>query len=172
MLFTNRASLRKWDYHFVNHKSQELVDYCENFVIILKNQYKGLTLKIFQANNEIRAYGKVITQLRKYSIWNDLSAPYIPAQNGGAERSGGVILARARAIRGKLPYKLHTECLRAAVFLDTRTPKVGLDWKTPQEEFFRLLKEKGYIGRSNRYLDLSFLRVYGYLAYICRTNIP
>ena len=64
------------------------------------------------------------------------SAPNTQDQNGGAERSGGVIKEKARAMRGKLPTNLWREIVKAAVYLDARTPKQRLGWKTPYETFY------------------------------------
>jgi len=57
-------------------------------------------------------------------------------QNGGAERSGGVIKEKARAMRGNLPTALWCEITRAAVYLYNRTPRYQNRWKTPYELYY------------------------------------
>lgn len=59
---------------------------------------------------------------RKKSRWSP-SAPDTQAQNGGAERSRGVIKENARAMRldANLPWELWPEITRAAVYLYNRT---------------------------------------------------
>ncbi|KAL8376599.1 hypothetical protein RB595_007616 [Gaeumannomyces hyphopodioides] len=53
------------------------------------------------------------------------SAPYTQSQNGAAERSGGMIKEKARAMKAgaKLPSFLWVEIYRTAVYLYNRTPK-------------------------------------------------
>ena len=83
----------------------------------------------------------------------EASAPYTQAQNGGAERSGGVIKDKARAMIGKLPEELWPEIYRSAVYLWNRTPRYMYEWKSPYEMFF------------NNKPTLNHLKVYGCKAF-------
>ena len=61
-------------------------------------------------------------------------------RTGSAERPGGVIILRARAMRvhARLPEDLWPEIMPAAAYVLNRTPNRQLDWKTPLEELRRL----------------------------------
>jgi hypothetical protein len=85
-----------------------------------------------------------------------------PAQNGAAERSGGVIVLRARCLRiaAHLPANLWPEIVQAAMYLNNRTPKHQLSWKTLYKA---LIQSKP---------NLSYLHVYGYRAYPLNKHIP
>ena len=65
------------------------------------------------------------------------SPPDTQDQNGGAERSGGVIKEKIRAMRGKLPTALWREVVQAAVYLYNRTPRYNNKWKSPYEALFK-----------------------------------
>ncbi|ERF70711.1 hypothetical protein EPUS_09493 [Endocarpon pusillum Z07020] len=105
-----------------------------------------------------KAYAEVT---KKYKITIERSAPYTAAQNGNTERAGGVLILRARALRieAKLPDELWPEAFKTAGYLNNRTPKRGLRWKTPLEA---ILKKR---------LQLSHLYPYGCRAYPLRKNI-
>ena len=72
------------------------------------------------------------------------STPYTQSQNGGAERSGGVVKEKARAMTqgAHLPSDLWREVTRAAVYLLNRTPRYQYYWK--------ILYERLHLFVSNR----------------------
>ena len=69
------------------------------------------------------------------------SAPYTQAQNGPAERSGGVIIQKARCMRvhAGLPEELWPEPVQTAAYVTNRTPSRQLNWKTPLEMLQKLI---------------------------------
>jgi hypothetical protein len=75
---------------------------------------------------------------------------------------GGMIVLRARCLRiaACLPANLWPEIIQAAVYLNNRTPKRQLSWKTPYEA---LTQSKP---------NLSHLRIYGCRAYPLNKHIP
>lgn len=64
------------------------------------------------------------------------SAPDTPAQNGHAERKGGVLDMKAQALRieADIPGHLRNEAIRTAGYITNRTPMRKHDWKTPFEK--------------------------------------
>jgi len=68
-------------------------------------------------------------------------APNTPAQNGGAERSGGVIAEKIRVMRAgaKLPAVLWPEISKAVVYLYNRIPRYGYNWRTSYDRFHTYL---------------------------------
>ena len=101
------------------------------------------------------------------SIKVEPSAPNTPAQNGGAERSGGVIAEKIRAMRAgaNLPAELWPEIAKAAVYLDNRTPKYGLNWKTPYDRFHTYVAHQDGFVLEDRKPHQAHLRAYGCKAF-------
>jgi hypothetical protein len=66
-------------------------------------------------------------------IPKEQSVAYTPEQNGPAERSGGVITVRARAMRieARLLEDLWPEAMKASVYIINRSPTRTLDGMTP-----------------------------------------
>ncbi|KAJ5666537.1 uncharacterized protein N7477_008985 [Penicillium maclennaniae] len=111
-------------------------------------------------------------RLRTQGIEVITSPPYQPEQNPFSERSGAVIISRARAmiIQASLPEYLWPEAVQAAVYVLNQTPNKQLGWKTPYQALFDSLDPKpGYMKPKP---DLSNLRVYGCKAFVRINNIP
>ena len=93
-------------------------------------------------DNEIFLKRKaVLTWLQSQFIKVEPSPPYTKEQDGAAERSGGVIKDKGRAMRqaAKLPDALWPEVDRAAVYLHNRTPRYQYYWKSPYDLFHTFL---------------------------------
>ena len=99
--------------------------------------------------------------LDSHGITYEPSAPDIPAQNGHAERKGGVLTIKARALRieGGLPQYIWNELYRTAGYIMNRTPMRKHNWKIP---FELVTKQKP---------DLSHLRLIGCKAYTLNKDI-
>ena len=71
----------------------------------------------------------------EHGIICNTSAARTPEQNGAAERSGGVIIIKARAmgLDASLPTNLWPETVRCAGYIANRTPINQLGWKSPFE---------------------------------------
>jgi hypothetical protein len=99
----------------------------------------NITVKAIEAANEIT---KVMLEVFKWcvplSIKTEPSATDTQAQNGGVERSRGIIKEKVRAVRldANLPWHLWLEITRAAVYLYNRTPNFTNGGKSPYERFF------------------------------------
>ena len=65
-------------------------------------------ISFFYTNREISLGGKFDDLMAKHGIIIERSAPATQAQNGAAERSGGVIMTKARTMRiaARLPLNL------------------------------------------------------------------
>ena len=110
-----------------------------------------------------------------FDIWTidggilpEKTAPDTPDQNGPSERSGGVILAKARRLRidALLPEDLWPECIRTAVYLMNRSPTRILAWQTPIERLGQLL------GIGNPRPNLFQIKTYGCRAYARIIKVP
>jgi hypothetical protein len=100
------------------------------------------------------------------------SAPNTQSQNGGAERSGGVIKEKARAMRlgSKLPAFLWVEIVRSAVYLYNRTPKYIYNWMSPYERFFTFLSYRDGLVVKDRKPSQQHLKAYGCKAFAMTSN--
>lgn len=100
-------------------------------------------------------------------------APHTQEQNGGAERSGGVIKIKARTMRtaARLPADLlWVEIYKAAVYLHNRTPQKRLGWLSPYEVFHTYVAHRDGIPNPTRKPKMHHLRNYGCRAYAMTTN--
>ena len=140
---------------------------------ILKRQY-NLEPKVIEADNEIFTVKPgVCTHLESQHIKIDPSAPYTQAQNRGAERSGGVLKDKIRAMHAgaRLPTQLWPEISRAAVYLSNRTPRYNLKWKTPYDRFHTFLAQRdGNTVITDRKPLQGHLRVFGCKAFALTTE--
>ena len=136
----------------------------KDYVEYLERRH-GLQVKVIRSDNELFTR-KTHSWLQKKKIDCEPSAPRTPQQNGKAERSGGVIITRARSMRlsANLPHDLWKEIVNAAVYLYNRTPREKLGWKTPYEVFYT---HTAKLASSDevRKPQLAHLRVYGCRAY-------
>jgi Reverse transcriptase (RNA-dependent DNA polymerase) len=127
-------------------------------------------VKIIRSDNELFT-NKTCRWLNEKRIDCEPSAPRTPQQNGLAERSGGVIMARARAMRigAKLPHDLWKEIVNTAVYLYNRTPRENLEWKTPYEVFYTHAAKLTGVDEVRK-PQLAHLQAYGCRAYAMTEN--
>ncbi|KAI1003455.1 hypothetical protein K3495_g4750 [Podosphaera aphanis] len=87
---------------------------------------------------------------------------YTPEQNGAAERSGGILITKARAIglEASLPTNLWPETVSNAGCIADRTPIRQLGWKSPFEVV------------TNVKPSYSHLQVFGCRAYVLDKHVP
>ena len=105
----------------------------------VEKQY-SLQVKTVRSDNEL--FSKLVQkELLRRSVNINPSAPNTQDQNGGAERSGGAIIEKARIMRiaAKLPHSLWRHIVESACYLRNKTPVVRNDWKTPLEMMFNKL---------------------------------
>jgi hypothetical protein len=126
MILTNRAINCVWDYYFVTRKFADLIKIFNAFFNIMK-VHNFIKIKTVEYNNEIEKHSQVAEFLASKSIGIEPSAPNTQGQNGGAERSEGVLKNRKRAMRVKarLPYALWLKIGKTAVYLYNRTSDYG-----------------------------------------------
>ncbi|KAJ6130931.1 hypothetical protein N7523_001391 [Penicillium sp. IBT 18751x] len=147
--------------HLIQSSLQQMIDF-------VRNQF-GIRIKRIHLDGDRNIYED---RLQNQGIEVITSPPYQPEQNPFAERSGAVIISRARAmiIQASLPEYLWPEAVQAAAYMLNRTPNKQLGWKTPYQALFDSLDPKpGYMKPKP---DLSNLRVYGCKAFVRINNIP
>ena len=67
----------------------------QEFAALVQNQFKR-KIEIFHTDGERSLGNDFMNWIASEGIILETSAPYTPAQNGTAERSGGVIINRAQ----------------------------------------------------------------------------
>ncbi|KAF7566042.1 hypothetical protein PtrM4_054760 [Pyrenophora tritici-repentis] len=168
MLITCRRSRYTWDFYFKdNRPARSIIRLLGLFVQFMKKQF-NITVKVIETDNEIVTVKQEVEKwCTSLSIKLEPSAPDTQAQNGGAERSGGVIKEKARAIRldANLPWELWPETTRAAVYLYNRTPNYPNNWKTPYEIFFTRAAAINGIVTGPRKPNQAHLKAYGCKAF-------
>jgi hypothetical protein len=168
MLITDKFSGMQWDFYFTDHRTaKSIIKSLSIFILFLKNHY-NISVKTIEADNEITTVKPDVERwLATQGIIVEPSAPDTQAQNGGAERSGGVNKEKARAMRldANLSWELWPEVTRAAVYLYNRTPNYANNWKTPYEIFFTRVAFSNGIVTSLRKPNLAHLKAYGCKAF-------
>jgi hypothetical protein len=136
----------------------------KDYVEYLEDRH-GVTVKVVHSDNELFTK-RTRKWLAKKKIDCEVSAPRTQQQNGLGERSGGVIMTRARAMRigANLPHNLWKETVNAAAYLHNRTPRENLGWKTPYEVFYSHTAKLAGMDEV-RQPQLAHLRAYGCRAY-------
>ena len=168
MLITDRYSGHMWDFYFKdNRPARSIIKELDEFVLFAKVQF-NITVKVIESDNEIfTVKADVERWCTSKGIKIEPSAPDTQAQNGGAERSGGVIKEKARAMRldANLPWDLWPEITRAAVYLHNRTPNYKNQWRTPYEVFFTTVSLINGTVTQPKKPAIGHLRAYGSKAF-------
>jgi hypothetical protein len=146
-------SRKVWPY-FLKDKSEAFSTFKE-WKVMIKNQTKKKVKKLRTDNgmefcsNEFKAYCKSQGIVRHYTI------PYMPQQNGVAERWNKTIISKARCMLSNsgLNRRFWAEAASIACYLINRSPCITLGKKTPIEVW------------SGSPADYSQLRVFCYTAY-------
>jgi hypothetical protein len=166
MLVTDRWSGLVWDFYLTDRKGKTLVEAFDGLWIYLDTQYR-IRPAVIETDNEVMKHDGIISWAAEKGIRFEPSAPYTQAQNGGAERSGGVIKEKARAIResAKFPEFLWPEIVKAAVYLHNRTPTLINHWKSPYERFHTQIGTHAGGFAQARKPEGTHLKAYGCKAY-------
>jgi hypothetical protein len=101
-------------------------------------------------------------ELESAGIKVEVRSPDTPAQLGGAERAGAIIVIAARVLRihSGLPKALANELVCTAARLLNITPTKSIDWRTPQEMVTGVCP------------DLSRLRLVGSRGFVLNKHLP
>ena len=150
-------------YHWLwTHRTKgQATSYIDRMIKLAINQYQR-PIQYLHSDGE-KALGDVFQQLIKNNgiVW-EFTAPYTSDQNGLAERSGGVITTKARAmsIGASIPLFLWNEVISTAAYLLNRTPIRQRNWKTPFELLY------------NKPPSLAHIHIFGCRAYPLNNTMP
>jgi hypothetical protein len=120
----------------------------------------GLKVRIFHGDGEPTVQYFDEFKVEKGLIFKN-SPPHTQAQNGDAERSGGVIMGRGRNMQttANLPEVLWPEIYSAATYLLNRSPTRSLKWLMPIDFM------EQYLGNLVPKPTLNYLVPYDYRVY-------
>ena len=110
----------------------------QRFVKWVYRRY-GCEVKIIRLDGEMSMLKGFEDWAAGEGITIERSSPHTPAQNGVAERSGGMIIQKSRciAIGAQLPEDLWPETVKTSGYLLNRSPTKQLEWRTPLERLHR-----------------------------------
>jgi hypothetical protein len=105
-----------WNYYFVTRKFADLIRIFDAFFNIME-MHNFTKVKTVKYDNKIEKHSQIVEFFAFKSIRIEPLAPNTQDQNGGAERLGGVLKDKKRAMRVKarLPYALWPEIGKTAV---------------------------------------------------------
>lgn len=172
MLFTDRWSGYIWEFYLQNRTQKNLCIAFTSFLTYLERQYQ-VKPRTFECDNEIKLIKRAVAlMLEEQGISIEASAPDTQAQNGGAERSGGIIESKSRAMRqgAHLPEDLWREVYGAAIYLHNRMPKYTFNWKSPYDRLHTFFAHRDGIVVTDRKPQQGHLRVYGCKAFAMTTT--
>jgi hypothetical protein len=172
MILINRATGYVWNYYFVTRKFANLIKIFDAFFNIMK-VHNLIKIKTVKCDNEIEKHLQIAEFLISKSIRIEPSAPNTQGQNGGAERSRGVLKDKERAMRVKarLPHALWPEISKTAVYLYNRTPNYGdsdTRWESPYTRFRRavnLARDMPNTKETKKWPDQTHLMAFGCKTY-------
>ena len=159
--FLDDKTRMSWIYTHSQKAESILLDIFQEFEAFVRRQYDR-KIKIFRIDGETALGKRFDTWATREGIDFKTSTPYSPEQNGSAERSGGVIVAKSRCIRinASLPEEMWPEIVKASAYLLNRTLSKRLEWKSPLEDL------QISLDRTIIKPDIGHLKVYGCRAYV------
>jgi transposase InsO family protein len=149
--------------HFVyacGQRAGALLDVCRAFLSYVYTQWEA-RVKVIRMDNDASLSRAFRMMLQEHGIVLELTAPYTPAQNGVAERAGGVIIQAARTMRiaASLPANLWPEITEAACYILNRS-RPAANGKTAYEQVYGCQPHVGH------------LRAYGSKAFVLQKPAP
>src|SRR5450432_1868445 len=146
---------------YTHRKKSDALQFFEKAINLIETQYNR-KVRYIRLDGGSSLGNAFETLVIGKGIKLERTAPDTPAQNGGSERSGRVIVTKARTMRieANLPANMWPEVVKAAGYTANRTPVRRLSWKTP---FEAVLQHKP---------RFAHMHIYGCKAYPLDYNIP
>jgi hypothetical protein len=162
-----------WVYPLPGKAQDTVVGALQDFATMVHTQW-DLRICRIRRDNEKALGSQYDTWIKREGIQDEPTPVYTPAENGKAERSGGVVREKALAMQigANLPAELWHETWPAAAYLYNRSPRESNGWKSPIEVRNRWLRTAGKdVADIQDAPDLSNLWAYGCKAYPLREEI-
>jgi hypothetical protein len=173
LVIRDEYSGRIWAYTLPDKTQEEVTSALEDYANMAKRQW-NLEICVIRRDNEQSLGKKYAAWIKKEGIQEEPSPVYTPEPNGRAERSGGVLRAKALAMQlsANLPTELWPETWQAAAYLHNRSPREANLWKSPLETFTKWLRDNGRdVSELHDKPNLSNLYAYGCRAYPLKESI-
>ena len=124
----------KFNFTFACRAKTEFKYTLRTILQLIKKQW-SYEVRILRLDGETSLIQECNNLAIEQGIICSTSAARTPEQNGAAERSGGLIIMKARAmgLEASLPTNLWPETVRCAGYIANRTPNYQLGWKSPFE---------------------------------------
>src|SRR5271170_129161 len=108
---------------YTHRKKSDAFQFFEKAINTIENQYNG-KVRYIRLDGETSLGGTFEALVTEKGIKAERTAPDTPEQNGGSERSGRVLITKARAMRieANLPANLWPEIVKASGYIENRTP--------------------------------------------------
>ncbi|PWI64064.1 hypothetical protein PCL_00025 [Purpureocillium lilacinum] len=155
-----------------NETQDEILGHLQSLRNRVKHEFNLYLCRIHSDNDP--AFGNdYTTWITRKGITDEPTAPYMSAQNGPVERSGGVLATKARSmiIGANFPQEMWPEAIEAAAYLHNRSPHQSLDWETPFQRLHNWLRENNrHTGYKETLPDVAHLKAYGCRAYPLTTE--
>ncbi|OXV06537.1 hypothetical protein Egran_05695, partial [Elaphomyces granulatus] len=131
----------------------------------LRTRFPDLPIAVVTSDVEPSLGNKWQVFSKEEGITWDPSAPYVKEQNGGSERSGQMIIYRARIlyILARLPKNLWPEYVKAAADLLNLTSIRSIDWQSPLGLLYKTL--------GLPLPSLAHLKMYGCKCYVLDQHV-
>lgn len=163
MVFTDDYT--RWRYVCPMKKKGQAKDELIRFIHMIPVQLDKTVQRIRIDNGKEFGGQTLIDGLRDTGIAYEATVPYGPEQNGVAERSNGLIAARARAmiLDSGVPHDMWPEAVKTACYLLHRLPTTAI--RSDKVPLQLLLESRSESGTADA-IDLSHLRSFGCTAYV------
>ena len=151
--FLNKFS--RMNYMYILATKSELTNAVKQFIEYVKRQY-NVQVCYMHCDGEQSLGNNFVQWVADEGIDFQISALYMPMQNGAAEQSGGVIMVKAHTIHieTKFPENLWLKMVWTAGYLANRLPSKSLNWM--------ISYEKLHFAQPN----LTHLKVFGCCTYL------
>ncbi|OAQ57580.1 polyprotein [Pochonia chlamydosporia 170] len=167
MLIRDEYTSMIYIYLLKDATTESVLGVLKAFEAYIRRQF-DTSICVIHRDNDRALQAEYDAWVRSQGIDDEPTAPDTPAQNGPAERSGGVIGSQSRTMQvgANFPDEMWPETWKTAVYLHNRSPQQANNWKTPFERLHQWLQENN---RDTGYLqtqpDITHLKAYGCRAY-------
>ena len=155
----------RWRYVCNMKTKGQAQDEVKRFINMVYTQMDRTIKRVRIDNGTEFGGGPFIEWLRGHGIGYESAVPYGHEQNGVAERSNGLLAAKARAmiLDSRVQKTLWPEAVKTACYLLNRLPTSALkNNKVPLQQLYESLNEDGTADP----IDLGHLRSFGCTAYV------
>lgn len=168
LLFTCRYTSIRHGYFLL--RKTDLPKALNTFINLIQVRY-GITINEFLSDNEKTVTAAVKEAIQAQGITFNESSPHHHYQNGHSERSGGVVITKARHLRiqSGLSESFWNQAVDAAIYILNRLIRRSKEWKAPIQILNEWLRENrpewSHLDEDQK-IDLRHIRAFGCKAFV------